>query len=124
MRVGLCVSSPVMDRKGWPLGVRRRLPLIGMRKTRTLAKATLARSFARLRTDATSEVTRPGLWAGKDTDKAQHQCTATDADSTCRPFRLVVNDKTVLLRLIAETLQVNEGAPVTWAIGLDVGGPR
>ncbi|MFF4519840.1 IS110 family RNA-guided transposase [Streptomyces mirabilis] len=64
----------------------------------------------------------PELWAGTDAGKAAHHCVVIDADGKRKLSRRVDNDETVLLKLIADVLEMSEGDPVTWAIDLNAGG--
>ncbi|MFF4829860.1 IS110 family transposase [Streptomyces sp. NPDC001312] len=49
-------------------------------------------------------------------------CAVIDASGTRWLSRRVDNDETVLLKLIADVLQLSEGDPVTWAIDLNADG--
>ncbi len=64
----------------------------------------------------------PELWAGTDAGKAAHHCVVLDTDGKRLLSRRVDNDETALLKLIADVLELSEGAPVTWAIDLNAGG--
>ncbi|MFJ5032023.1 IS110 family transposase [Streptomyces sp. NPDC088560] len=64
----------------------------------------------------------PELWAGMDAGKAAHHCVVLDTDGKRLLSRRVDNDETALLKLIADVLELSEGAPVTWAIDLNAGG--
>ncbi|MFF1603358.1 IS110 family transposase [Streptomyces mirabilis] len=64
----------------------------------------------------------PELWAGTDAGKSAHHCVVLDADGKRRLSRRMDNDETVMLKLIADVLELSDGDPVTWAIDLNAGG--
>ncbi|OKI16322.1 transposase [Streptomyces sp. CB03911] len=62
------------------------------------------------------------LWAGTDAGKAEHHCTAINADGKTVLSRRVPNNKTELLELLSDVLELADGDPVTWAVDLNAGG--
>lgn len=64
----------------------------------------------------------PELWAGTDAGKSAHHCVVLDADGKRRLSRRMDNDETLMLKLIADVLELSDGDPVTWAIDLNAGG--
>ncbi|MER6121933.1 IS110 family transposase [Streptomyces sp. NPDC001795] len=64
----------------------------------------------------------PQLWAGTDAGKAEHHCTALDAEGRKLLSRRVQNDEADLLQLLGDVLDLADGGPVTWAVDLNAGG--
>ncbi|MET7354769.1 IS110 family transposase [Streptomyces mirabilis] len=64
----------------------------------------------------------PELWAGTDAGKAEHHCTAIDADGTKVLSRRVPNSEDELLQLLGDVLNLADGDRVTWAVDLNAGG--
>ncbi len=64
----------------------------------------------------------PELWAGTDAGKAEHHCTAIDAEGRKLLSRRVQNDEADLLQLLGDVLDLADGGPVTWAVDFNAGG--
>ncbi|WP_406210054.1 IS110 family transposase [Kitasatospora sp. NBC_01560] len=64
----------------------------------------------------------PELWAGTDAGKAEHHCTAIDANGKTHLSRRVPNSEAELLQLLGDVLELAKGDPVTWAVDLNSGG--
>jgi transposase len=73
-------------------------------------------------TPTTKEDRVPELWAGTDAGKAEHHCTAIDAEGRKLLSRRVQNDEADLLQLLGDVLDLADGGPVTWAVDLNAGG--
>jgi transposase len=72
--------------------------------------------------DGFVEVDVPEIWAGVDAGKEHHHCVVIDGDGGKLLSRRVLNDETVLVKLLDEVLALAQGDPVTWAVDLNGGG--